>query len=323
MIVSNKLVRFVFVLLILIGGYLIIDYFLFDGIRPKPIKVHGFVGYFYEKEDAQNQKAIVLVGGGQWGAYWGSELAKRGYVALSLPYTREEGLPTLPEEIPLEYFENALKWLQGQPEVNSEKIILMGASRNAELALIISANIPELVDGVIAYAPSSVSWANRVLPYNSDDLKPSWTYRGSEIAYISMEKIIPNNSDTINTLEYWKHGLEKEDDVKGASIKAEQINGPILLLSGKDDQVWPSAYMADMLEQRTIDHGFTHKLENIQYEDAGHLISSNPESQDEARTGSMTIQNEQYIFKYGGTSLGDFKAKQDAKMRVLKFMEEL
>ena len=90
-------------------------------------------------------------------------------------------LTKLPEEINLEYFENAIKWLQKQPEVDPDKIIVMGASRNAELSLVIASIFPKLVGGVIAYAPSSVSWSNTVLPYNSNDLKPSWKYQGIDI----------------------------------------------------------------------------------------------------------------------------------------------
>src|SRR5699024_9809025 len=111
--------------------------------------------------------------------------------------------------------------------------------------------------------------------------------------------------------------------VEDASIKVEKINGPILLLSGKDDQVWPSARMADMLDSRLVEHSFKFQVENIQYENAGHLISGNPESDSDERTSKMTIQNKQYSFEYGGTKDGDYKAKQDAKIRVLKFIETL
>jgi hypothetical protein len=35
-------------------------------------------------------------------------------VGLSIPYTGKEGLPKLPEEIDLAYFENAIMWLGKQ-----------------------------------------------------------------------------------------------------------------------------------------------------------------------------------------------------------------
>lgn len=232
-------------------------------------------------------------------------------------------LTKLPEEINLEYFENAIKWLQKQPEVDPDKIIVMGASRNAELSLVIASIFPKLVGGVIAYAPSSVSWSNTVLPYNSNDLKPSWKYQGIDIPYIPMDKISGNESNKIETLEYWKSGLAKTDFLTQATIRVEKINGPILLFSGKDDMVWPSSLMADMIEQRIKENNFKYSFQNIKYEEAGHLISSNPKSNSDFRIGKININGKDYEFEYGGTNEGDNKAKQDAKMRLLDFIEKI
>ena len=320
---NKKIIIGISIATILITGYLVLDGILFDGIKPKSINENGFQASYYANKNAKNKTAVVLIGGGQWGNYWGVEFAHKGFVGLSLPYSGNEGLPKLPEEIPLEYFESALKWLCEQPEVNPEKIVVMGASRNAELALVVASTLPELVSGVVTYAPSSVSWSNTVLPYNSDIVKPSWTYKGNDINYVPMDKISGNVSSTINTLEYWKNGLNKVENAEEAAIKVEKIKGPILLLSGKDDQVWPSSQMADILEKRLEENDFKYHFENIKYDNAGHLISSNPESHSDERTGKMTIQDKQYVFEYGGTNDGDFKAKQDAKIRVFKLIENL
>ncbi|NPD45858.1 palmitoyl-CoA hydrolase [Lentimicrobium sp. S6] len=252
-------------------------------------------------------------------------IANKSYVGLSLPYTRLEGLLDLPEEIPLEYFEKAIDWLGQQAEVDPKKIIVMGASRNAELALVLASMLPNKISGVIAYAPSSVSWANRVLPYNSDHLKASWTYKGEDIPYIPMEKITPNTSSEINTLAYWKSGLEKTEVRELASIKVENINGPILLFSGKEDGVWPAAQMADSIEKRIKAHGFKYPFYNIQYENAGHLISRNPDSDTDVSTriGQMNIKGKNYDFEYGGSMDGDNQAKKLARLKLFEFLATL
>uniref|UniRef100_UPI00404B6967 acyl-CoA thioester hydrolase/BAAT C-terminal domain-containing protein n=2 Tax=Flavobacterium sp. TaxID=239 RepID=UPI00404B6967 len=318
---KNKLLIFGAILL-LIGLYFIADYFLFDGFKPREIKENGFVAQFYTKENDHQKTTLVLIGGGQWGDYWGAEMVKNDLVGFSIPYASYEELPQLPEEIDLAYFEKALQWLHKQKEVNPSKVILMGASRNAELALILAATFPELVHGVIAYAPSSVSWANRVLPYNSNDLKPSWVYNGNDIPYVSMEKIKAPESDTIETLSYWKSGLDNQSEVQNAMIKVENINGPILLFSGKDDQVWPAAEMANMIENRILNSNFTFKFENIQFANVGHLIASNPEVVNESNVGTMTINNKVFTYKYGGTPTADAKAKKEAKQKVIAFLKE-
>ena len=320
---NRKYIISVGVISLLIAGYFIADSILFDGVKSRTINENGFQANYFAKNITEKKAAIVLIGGGQWGDYWGQEFASTGFVGLSLPYIGKEGLPKLPEEINLEYFEKALAWLAKQPEVDPDKIIVMGASRNAELSLVIASLFPKFVGGVIAYAPSSVSWSNTVLPYNSDDLKPSWKYQGKDIPYVPMNKISGNDSNKIETLEYWKSGLTKTDYVKQATIKVEKINGPILLLSGKDDKVWPSSLMADMIEQRIKESNFQHPFLNIKYENAGHLISSNPEINSDIRTGSMNINGKDYEFEFGGTFEGDKKAKQDAKIKLMEFIENI
>jgi len=304
-------------------GYFIADSILFDGIRPKSINESGFQASYYVKNNLENKKTIVLIGGGQWGDYWAQEFANKGMVGLSLPYTGKDGLPKLPEEIELEYFENAINWLKKQPQVDSNKIVVMGASRNAELALVIASTFPKIVSGVVAYSPSSVSWSNTVLPYNSNELKPSWKYKGIDIPYIPMEKITGNESDKIKMLEYWENGLSKTELVNQATIKTEKINGPILLFSGKDDKVWPSSLMADMIEDRQKENNFKYSLQNIKYENAGHLISSRPEDSSNNRTAIINISGKDYEYEFGGTNEGDFKAKKDAKMKLLEFIEKI
>ncbi|MCV6629196.1 MAG: palmitoyl-CoA hydrolase [Flavobacteriaceae bacterium] len=311
------------IIALLIIGYFIADNILFDGLRPKQINQNGFQANYYVKNKVAHKPAVVLIGGGQWGDYWAQEFANHGMVGLSLPYTGKEGLPQLPEEIDLAYFENAILWLSQQKEVNKNKIVIMGASRNAELALVIASTFPDIVSGLVAYAPSSVSWSNTVLPYNSDEIKPSWTYNGIAIPYVPMEKIAGNETDKIDMLAYWKKGLSKKEFVAQATIKVEKIDGPILLFSGMDDKVWPSALMADMIEESLRKNNFKYAIQNIKYENAGHLISRKPEDRSNDRTAIIRIHGKDYEYKFGGTNEGDFKAKKDAKVKLMAFLENI
>lgn len=310
-------------LAVLIIGYLVLDSILFDGIKPRKINEHGLQANFFANDGITKKPAIILIGGGQWGDYWGQEFAKSGYVGLSLPYYRRKGLPDLMEEIPLEYFEKAIGWLSEQPEVNSDKVVLMGASRNAELSLLIAATFPQLVHGAIAYAPGAVCWSNTVLPYNSDDIKPSWVYKNEPIPFIAMDKIKGGNSPKIQTLEYWSNGLADSIQVQKSMIKVEKINGPIILFSGKNDLVWPSALMSDMIEERLKDSNFKFDFKNIQYENSGHLISGNPNFTSSEKTGRMTVNGKEYEFELGGTMEGDQKAQLDAQIKVFEFISNL
>ncbi|WP_115462141.1 acyl-CoA thioester hydrolase/BAAT C-terminal domain-containing protein [Winogradskyella aurantiaca] len=311
------------IIIILTAGYLIADSILFDGVKPKVINVNGFQAKYFAKDNLANKTAVILIGGGQWGDYWANEFANKEMVALSLPYNGIEGLPKLPEDIDLEYFENAIQWLKSKKEVSSEKIVVMGASRNAELALVIASTFTNSIKGVIAYSPSSVSWSNTVLPYNSSELKPSWKYKGIDIPYIPMEKLSGNVSGKVEMIDYWEKGLSKTDLVENASIKVENISGPILLFSGSDDRVWPSAKMADMIEKRLEENSFTYTFNNIQFENAGHLISRNPEQKTDIRTGKINLGGREFEYEFGGTDSGDYKAKKDAKMKLMEFLKAM
>lgn len=320
---KRKYIISIAILIILLVGYFIADTILFDGIKTRAIHENGFQANYFAKNNIKNKTTVILIGGGQWGDYWAAQFAKKEMVGLSISYTGKEGLPKLPEEIELTYFENAINWLRKQPEVNPSKIIVMGASRNAELALIIAATLPESVHGVVAYAPSAVSWSNTVLPYNSNELKPSWTYKGVAIPYVPMDKITGNKSNTIEMLPYWTNGLAKTDFVEKATIKVERINGPVLLFSGNDDKVWPSSIMADMIEKRLNAHSFKHSIQNIKYDNAGHMISGNPDDQSSYRTSSIHINGKNYEYEFGGNDDGDYKAKQDASIKLMEFLEKL
>ena len=323
MIKNRKYIIGIGILIFLIVGYFIADSILFSGVKPRSINENGFQANYFVKTDTEKKVSIVLIGGGPWGDYWGQQFASSGYSGLSLPYTQKEGLPKLPEEINLEYFEKALAWLKIQPEVDPNKIIVMGASRNAELALVLASIFPESISGVVAYAPSAVSWSNTVLPYNSNELKSSWKYEGVDIPYVPMNKITGNESNKIIMVEYWKKGLQKTDFIEQAAIKVEKINGPVLLFSGRDDQVWPSSIMADMIEKRLEANSFKYSFQNIKYENAGHLISSNPDDNTSYRTGTINISGKNYEYEFGGNDDGDFKAKQDAKMKLMEFLEKI
>jgi len=320
---NRKYILFIGIIALLFVGYLIADSILFNRIKPKSINENGFQANYFVKENTNSKAAVILIGGGQWGDYWAQQFAIKGMVGLSIPYTGKEGLPRLPEEIELEYFEKSINWLIKQPEVDPNKIVVMGASRNAELALIIASTFPESIKGVAAYAPSSVSWSNTVLPYNSNELKPSWKYKGIDIPYVPMNKIIGNESTKIKMVEYWENGLAKTDFITQAAIKVEKINGPIILFSGNDDKVWPSSKMADMIEKRLEDNSFKHSFQNIKYDNAGHLISNNPDDVSSYRTGRINIDGKDYEYEFGGNDDGDLKAKQDAKMKLMEFIENI
>ncbi len=50
--------------------------------------------------------------------------------------------------------------------------------------------------------------------------------------------------------------LEDEKAVKNAEIKVEYINGPILIMSGKNDEQWPATLMSNRIIERLEENNF-------------------------------------------------------------------
>ena len=83
---------------------------------------------------------------------------------------------------------------------------------------------------MIAYVPSAVVFQD-VSAYNPD--KSSWSYKGEPLPFVPFV--------SFDYSELYKLSLQNADTVKKVVIKVENIECPVLLLSGKEDTVWPSA----------------------------------------------------------------------------------
>ncbi len=128
--------------------------------------------------EAETPPPVILAfggseGGGSGGLSYAQELVPQGYAVLALAYF---GLPGLPEEldrVPLEYFDEAVSWLQTRSEVDATRWGLAGGSRGGELALLLSARYPD-AQVVIADVPSGYVWGGL-------GSGAAWTREGSPV----------------------------------------------------------------------------------------------------------------------------------------------
>jgi pimeloyl-ACP methyl ester carboxylesterase len=119
----------------------------------------GFVGAFESAAGATHRTTVLAFGGSEGGlrtVSLAARLAADGVPTLALAYFGAPGLPKTLTNIPLEYFETALGWLARQPQVDPQRIVVLGVSRGSEAALLLGVHDPDLVHGVIALVPSSV-----------------------------------------------------------------------------------------------------------------------------------------------------------------------
>ncbi|MFZ5843847.1 MAG: acyl-CoA thioester hydrolase/BAAT C-terminal domain-containing protein [Pseudomonadota bacterium] len=109
--------------------------------------------------------------------------------------------------------------------------------------------------------------------------------------------------------------LNQTELVNKASIPVEKIHGAVLLLSGEDDQVWPSSIMADRVMKRLRDAGHPYRSEHVVYPGAGHLIS--PGAGPAVTEAKHPIG---IVIAFGGSEAGNRAAQKAAWEKVMVFL---
>ena len=227
------------------------------------------MGTLFSPASSGPRPAAVVLGGSEGGLLGegvAATLARRGYAALAYFGTRS--LPSELVEIPLEYFAGALRWLRSRPETDGDRVALMGGSKGGELALLLGGTYPEDIRAVVGYVPSAVVYQGvSVDPwYYVRGVRSSWTYRGDPVPFVDAS---PGPFDSVRwttlPLPAWpffgvwptpnypvafKRAYERPLEGNGralaaAAIPVEKIGGPVLLVSGTDDQIWPAAPLGD------------------------------------------------------------------------------
>jgi dienelactone hydrolase len=104
-----------------------------------------------------------------------------------------------------------------------------------------------------------------------------------------------------------------------ATIPVERIKGPVLMVSGRDDQLWPSFDLVEIARRRLEEHNHPWPFEHISYPDAGHAIAP-PYAPTTATTIVHPVNRRTYAL--GGTPKGQIEANAAYWRRTLDFLAE-
>jgi dienelactone hydrolase len=124
-------------------------------------------------------------------------------------------------------------------------------------------------------------------------------------------------------MSQWTDILDGPADRRNAAaIEVERIHGPLLMLSSKADAVWPSARMANDIEARLRANGFSYRIENVQYENASHLLMGFGPAMTELRVNDASGIY-RFTMHFGGTAEGTETARNAGWARVKEFLGRL
>ena len=296
--------------------------YLAPGMRRIEVRDGGLHGTFFVPAGTGPFPAIVLLSGSGGGLSEAQAAlyAAHGYAALALAYFRAGDLPRELVRIPLEYFERAIAWLQARPEVDADRLAVGGASRGGELSLLLASRFPQF-KAVVANVPSGIVYGG-VGDDESAYRQPAWTYGGEAVPYFTSRRggdgPAPEPGVPFALTPLFLRGLEEKEGVRDAEIPVERINGPILLISGEDDAMWPSTRYSEMVMDRLAAQGHPYRDQHLAYDGAGHIIGQPWVPTTVFASGHPVTGT---LFAYGGTPKGSADARADVWPKILAFLD--
>ena len=271
---------------------------------------------------AQRAAPAVLVLGGSdgsrpWAEGVAALLASRGLNALALAYFGQPGLPATLARVPLEYIGAAVSWLSRRPGV-AGRVAIAGASRGGELALLAGATFPE-VTAVVGWAASGVVWAG--LGPGGRVGGAAWTHRGVPVPYAIPDELSAEagkGADPVVLRPTFAAPAARPE--AAAVIPVERIHGPLVLISGGDDQLWPAGLLADLVVRRLGAHGQAVRVRHLHYPAAGHLAGRPPGLPAVPPAPPHPADGRRYLL--GGTGAADAASGADAWPQVVDFLRQ-
>ncbi|GGA65545.1 palmitoyl-CoA hydrolase [Nitratireductor aestuarii] len=304
--------------------------FAASGVERREIRDEGLVGtLFTPAGEGPHPVVTVLYGsGGGINEPRAAMLASRGYQAFALAYFKAPGLSPYITETPLEYLETGLRWAHRELSPKNGFVAVSGQSRGGELSLLLGATYPELVSAVIAYVPGAMVHGAQGAgdPARGGWQGVTWTMGGVPLEHLwNNNKAVhwhPWGGDAPPTRHHsvFFEGLKDRELAARARIPVEKIDGPVLLISGRDDRAWPSSLYSKMVVSTLRRHNHPHPVRHLDFDDAGHAINL-PIVPSTQITRIHPVSKVPYT--NGGTPSGNARANDGSWEGMLAFLDEV
>ncbi len=304
--------------------------FLADGLVRAEIREQGLAAVLFHPGGTGPWPGVIHLGGAEGGLHEDDAalLSAHGFTVLALAYYDMPGLPQTLQNVPLEYFGRALDYLRRHRRVAAGGIAVMGVSKGGEAALLIGATYPAAVRAVISVVGSGLltqGISQSVLTGSLLEILSTpvanWTYQGRELPYLP-NVVTPKMTAAVAAggpvcLGWAAPDLSRAAQVEEAAIPVEQIAGPVLLISGGDDQTYGAAFQ-EAAAQRLARQRHAHPWQHIIHQKAGHLIAAVPYRP----TTQSVFPGPGVAFQFGGTPAADAAARVATWKEILSFLHQ-
>lgn len=190
----------------------------------------NLVANLYLPAAPQAVPVVIAFGGSEGGLSTGDSsgemLAPHCIAVLGLAYFKEAGLSPTLDQIPLEYFIDAIDYVAKTKGIDPARIGMVSGSRGSEAALLV-ASMDARIKSVVVATPSEVAWLGMTTA------KSAWIFHGSDVPALALNG------------RKFDSALDSVEDWGKLRIPVERINGPVFLISAENDQVWPSTRMSE------------------------------------------------------------------------------
>lgn len=278
---------------------------LYDGLGPGP-----------------HPAVVVLHGAGGGGGYergYARRLTRRGYAACCVDYFGVPGAPDALDRIPIDRIERAIERLLARPEMDGERVGVVGFSRGGEAALLTGAR-SDAVGAVVAYSASGYAFPAPTWMDGVEEERAAWLVDGEPVPYVPVDRHVDHEQESLaDDLDLDEPVSARAVDraapetLRRAEIPVERIDGPVLFVTGGEDAIWPAPALAGVAIDRLEAHDHPWSYENRIYPDAGHAIRI-PYRFDES--DDRTAEH-----RLGGTLEANALASADAWLRTLEYLD--
>lgn len=250
-------------------------HFMTNNVERIDVREDGLVATLFMPITDETRSTALVVGGSGGGFGWSHQmaslLATQGCATMAIAYFDWQGnfgLPTGLMGIPLENFEQAIHYLGKMPNLNLDNLAAVGYSKGGELALLLGAQFPQ-IKRVAAYMPSGIVWQGFIFPEPKEP-RSSWAYDSKALPFAHSATRWEHVHNIAHRIENSGDNVRAISD--NAEIPVEKIDGPVLLISAGEDQVWPSSEMAKLIMTRLAYYGHLHTSQHLVLDGAGHNI---------------------------------------------------